>query len=54
LEMSLTPLYGGQELWDYFVRELTGQGFQLWTVLPGFVEASTGRSLQFDAIFLRA
>jgi FkbM family methyltransferase len=53
LEMSLTPLYGGQELWDYFVRELTNMGFQLWTVLPGFVEASTGRSLQFDAIFVR-
>jgi FkbM family methyltransferase len=54
LEMSLTPLYEGQELWDYFVRELTGQGFQLWTVLPGIVERSTGRTLQFDAIFLRA
>jgi FkbM family methyltransferase len=53
LEMSLTPLYAGQELWDYFVRELTAMGFELWTVLPGFVEASTGRSLQFDAIFVR-
>jgi FkbM family methyltransferase len=53
LEMSLTPLYEGQELWDYFVRELTAQGFQLWSILPGIVEPSTGRTLQFDAIFLR-
>jgi FkbM family methyltransferase len=53
LEMSLTPLYGGQELWDYFVRELGQQGFQLWTLMPGIVEPATGRTLQFDAIFLR-
>lgn len=53
LEMSLTPLYEGQELWQYFLHELTGLGFELWTVLPGFVEASTGRTLQMDAIFVR-
>lgn len=53
LELSLAPLYEGQELWEYFLREFTAQGFQLWTVLPGFVEAATGRTLQIDAIFVR-
>lgn len=54
LELSLLPLYGGQELWTYFIAELGRQGFELWTVLPGFVDAETGRTLQIDAIFVRA
>lgn len=53
LEMSLVPLYEGQELWQYFLKELTARGMQLWTVLPGFVAADTGRTLQLDAIFVR-
>lgn len=53
LEMSLTPLYEGQELWEFFLADLSQRGFQLWTVLPGFVEERTGRSLQLDAIFVR-
>jgi FkbM family methyltransferase len=53
LELSLTALYEGQELWEFFLADLTQRGFQLWTVLPGFMEVSTGRTLQMDAIFVR-
>jgi FkbM family methyltransferase len=53
LEMSLAPLYQGQELWTYFLREFEAKGFDLWTVLPGFVDPSTGRTLQMDAVFVR-
>lgn len=54
LELSLTPLYEGQELWQYFLSDFESRGFTLWTVLPEFVESSTGRTLQLDAIFARA
>lgn len=54
LELSLVPLYDGQRLWDWFIANLQARGFVLWTVLPGFVEAATGRTLQLDAIFTRA
>jgi FkbM family methyltransferase len=53
LELSLVPLYGGQQLWDWFIAEMARQGFVVWTLLPGFVEAGTGRTLQTDAIFVR-
>ena len=54
LELSLVPLYEGQELWDYFVPFMAERGFVLWSVLPGFVDASSGRTLQVDAIFVRS
>ena len=53
LEMSLVPLYGGQELWDHFLDFMRAQGFVPWTLLPGFVDDATGRTLQIDAVFLR-
>lgn len=54
LEMSLVPLYDGQQLWPYFVDFLQLRGFVLWTVLPGFVDPGSGRTLQMDAVFARA
>jgi hypothetical protein len=54
LEMSLVPLYEGQQLWPYFVELLQSRGFAMWTVLPGFVDPATGRTLQMDAVFARA
>lgn len=53
LEMSLLPLYDGQELWTYFLAEFERRGFALWTILPGFVEETTGRTMQIDAIFVK-
>ena len=53
LELSLAPLYQGQELWDYFLRYLDRRGFRLWAVEPSFVDLRTGQTLQIDATFVR-
>ena len=53
LELSLVPLYEGQQLWQHFLSEFAAKGFELWTLLPGFVDVESGRTLQTDAIFVR-
>ena len=53
LELSLVALYQGQELYDYFFSYLKNTGFEIWSFVPGFTDPRTGRSLQFDAVFVR-
>lgn len=53
LELSLVPLYEGQALWLDMIEFLQAQGFNLWSIQPGFCDPSTGRTLQIDAIFMR-
>ena len=53
LELSLTPLYEGQKLWEYFIRYLDERGFRVWALDPGFVDLRTGQTLQIDATFVR-
>ena len=53
LELSLVPLYEGQELWQYFLTQMLAEGFVPWTLLPGFVDQATGRTLQLDVVFVR-
>lgn len=52
-EMSLVPLYAGQELLADLVGRLGQHGFELWFVDPGFVEPGTRRLLQLDGVFFR-
>jgi FkbM family methyltransferase len=54
LELSLVPLYDGQVLWREIINRLETEGFTLWAFQKGFTDPLTGRSLQLDAIFLRA
>lgn len=54
LELSLTPLYEGQLLFDAMLARLTSQGFELWSLWPGFTDPTTGRMLQVDAVLMRA
>jgi FkbM family methyltransferase len=54
LEMSIVPLYAGQELYQYFFDFFRERGFFLWSVVPGFFERHSGRLLQFDATFVSA
>jgi FkbM family methyltransferase len=54
LELSLVPLYEGQELWQHFLVLMQAQGFDVWTLLPGFVDDDSGRTLQADAVFVRS
>jgi FkbM family methyltransferase len=53
IEMSTTPLYAGQALWDELHATLTGAGFQLWNLMPDFRDKRTGQLLQFDGLYLR-
>jgi FkbM family methyltransferase len=53
LEHSLVPLYDGEHLFHPMLHELEERGFELWSLVPGFVDGSTGRLLQVDGIFFR-
>jgi FkbM family methyltransferase len=53
LEMSLVPLYEGEQLMPEMVSRLSEAGFDLWHIDPGFVEPSTGRLLQLDGTFFQ-
>jgi FkbM family methyltransferase len=53
LELSVIPLYEGQSLYRELIEWLGEQGFELWNLIPGFVDKSSGRLLQFDGIFFR-
>lgn len=54
LELSLVPLYEGQELYEYFLSHFRNLGFKIWSLIPGFSDKKTGQLLQFDAVFVRA
>jgi len=53
LELSLVPLYEGQELYRYFLDFFEARGFCLWSILPEFTDKRTGQMLQFDGVFVR-
>ena len=53
LEMSLVPLYDGQVLFRELFDWVSGQGFHLHGVTPGFGDQTTGRMMQMDGIFFR-
>ncbi|MDP3323303.1 MAG: FkbM family methyltransferase [Hydrogenophaga sp.] len=53
LEMSLVPLYEGQMLYKETIDWLEAKGFELWSVMPGFVDQTSGRMLQMDGVFFR-
>jgi len=54
MEMSLVPLYQGERLFDPMFHELEELGFELWSLVPGFVDWNTGRLLQVDGVFFRS
>ena len=53
MEVSLVSLYQGQRLWRESIDRLEAEGFVLWALEPVFVDATNGRTLQMDALFLR-
>lgn len=54
LELSIVPLYAGQELYRYFFDFFASHGFTLWSIIPGFTNPETGQHLQFDAVFVNS
>lgn len=53
LELSVIPLYEGQALYRETIGWLADRGFGLWNLVPGFLDESSGRLLQFDGVFFR-
>lgn len=53
LELSLQPLYQGQQTWQRAIESLESLGYQLVSLDPGFRDPRTGVLLQADGIFVR-
>jgi len=51
LELSLVPLYSGQELLPEIWREVESLGFEPIWMEPGFCDSTECRMLQVDALF---
>ena len=52
-ELSLLPLYDGQQLWRDILERLEEEGFVLWALHKAFSDKNNGRTLQLDGVFLR-
>lgn len=53
VELSLVPLYAGQRLMDEMRARIESAGFELFAIFPGYVDESSGRTLQLDGLFVR-
>jgi len=53
IELSLTPLYDGETLFQPMVEYLRAMDFDLWGLIPGFIDKRNGRLLQVDGIFFQ-
>jgi FkbM family methyltransferase len=53
LELSMVHLYEGQRLWREIIDRMAREGFTFWAIQRGFVDPRSGRSLQFDGLFIR-
>lgn len=53
VELSLTPLYEGESLFQPIVECLRSINFDLWALNPAFVDKRNGRMLQVDGVFFR-
>ena len=52
-ELSLIPLYEGQDTWKDLILRLEKEGFVLWSLEKGFTDRRDGRTLQVDGVFLK-
>jgi FkbM family methyltransferase len=53
IELSFVPLYEGQLLFENMLALIQRRGLALHTVVPGFMDPKTCRTLQADGIFFR-
>lgn len=54
LEVSFVPLYQGQALLPTLIDYMMRKGFEIWGIIPGFADDSSGRMLQADVVFFRS
>jgi FkbM family methyltransferase len=53
MEVSLVPLYKGETLLSEMVGFMTGKGYTLMSLEPGYGKPDTGQLLQCDCVFFR-
>ena len=53
LEMSIVPLYEGEDLLPEMLLWLRGKGFTLMSLEPGYADLGTGQLLQVDGVLFR-
>lgn len=53
LELSLVPLYNGEELYYEISKYLYDKGYKMVKMIPGIYDKSSRETLQFDGIFHR-
>ncbi|MBC6994164.1 FkbM family methyltransferase [Neolewinella lacunae] len=54
IELSLTPVYTGEWLYEDIILHLKQYGYELYSMEPGLCDENTGRMLQFDGVFFRS
>jgi len=52
-ELSFVPIYKGSPVFRDVVDFLEEHDFEIYTIIPGFRDGSTGRLLQADGIFVK-
>ena len=53
LELSLTTLYEGGKLYDFYFSKLKTLGYDIHDLEPGYRHPQSGRLLQFDSIHVK-
>ena len=53
LELSLSSLYEGDKLYDFYISKFQKLGFKIWDLEPGHRHPATYILLQFDGIFVK-
>jgi FkbM family methyltransferase len=53
IELSFAPVYEGAPLYQDIISVMNEHKFELFTIIPVFINYSTGRMLQADGIFVR-
>ena len=53
LELSLSALYDDQATWEQVNAFMVSRGFKLWSVQQGFGDSISGRTLQFDGVYVQ-
>jgi FkbM family methyltransferase len=53
LEMSLVPIYEGEQDFRTTLDQLATAGFEPYLLLPGYFERKLARQLQVDGVFMR-
>ena len=53
VEMSLVPLYEGELMFEDLKKMIEDNGFELFSLEPGFFDQESGKLMQVDGVFFR-